>query len=194
MTSSETGTTRLDDIADLLGLTMETVFVPYSQSRHQEEKWRSLNWKVSIYHQQGDRKSLVVAIDYSAGVGHCPSTGYSRKGDPQAERRLLEFECEHGIRGRYLVTTDMVIPYIYSSGKGRQRILPKLADVLSCLVTDADAINYSSFEDWASSFGYDTDSRKAEKIYQECLKIGLALRNSLSDDGLKRLQNAAQDY
>ena len=47
---------------------------------------------------------------------------------------------------------------------------PTAADVLSCLVMDADVIEYEGFEDWAGNFGYDTDSRKAEKIYRSCLE------------------------
>ena len=46
---------------------------------------------------------------------------------------------------------------------------PTLEDVLECLVMDSAYIDRaSSFEEWADEFGYDTDSRKAEKIYKAC--------------------------
>ena len=41
------------------------------------------------------------------------------------------------------------------------------AEIVDSLVSDAwSYLRSRSFEDWAGEFGYDTDSRKAEKIYQ----------------------------
>jgi hypothetical protein len=91
-------------------------------------------------------------------------------------------ETEHGTEYRGSVV-----------GRGKP-ILPDTLDVIYSLVTDADVLNHSSFEDWASEFGYDTDSRKAETIYRECLSTALALRNGIGEDGLRKLQEAAQDY
>lgn len=46
---------------------------------------------------------------------------------------------------------------------------PKLADVLDCLASDASGIaNSPTFEDWCGEYGYDTDSRKAERTYRTC--------------------------
>lgn len=73
-------------------------------------------------------------------------------------------------------------------------IEPTLRDVLHCLMSDGDAINYLSFEDWADNFGYDKDSRKAEKIYQACLQTGLTFRNSIGEKKLAELRDIYQDY
>ena len=44
---------------------------------------------------------------------------------------------------------------------------PTAEDVLDCLASDvAGFLNAWSFEDWCEDYGYDTDSRKAEKIYR----------------------------
>lgn len=44
---------------------------------------------------------------------------------------------------------------------------PTAADVLDCLASDASGYdNARNFEDWASEYGYDTDSRKAYGTYQ----------------------------
>jgi hypothetical protein len=59
---------------------------------------------------------------------------------------------------------------------------------------DADAIDHATFADWASDFGYETDSRQAERIYKQCLEIGLKLRAMLGDSTLSELREAAQDY
>src|SRR6185369_7573188 len=48
---------------------------------------------------------------------------------------------------------------------------PSAADVLACLASDAtSAENARSFEEWCSDFGTDTDSRRAERTYNACVK------------------------
>ena len=45
----------------------------------------------------------------------------------------------------------------------------RLADVLESLSLDWGSVTRAeSFEDWASDFGMDTDSRKAESMFREC--------------------------
>lgn len=44
---------------------------------------------------------------------------------------------------------------------------PKLAEVLDCLASDASGFeNARSFDEWCSEYGYDIDSRKAERTYR----------------------------
>lgn len=45
---------------------------------------------------------------------------------------------------------------------------PEAHEVLGSLLMDSDVEYENSFEDWAESYGYDTDSRRAENIYKEC--------------------------
>ena len=71
---------------------------------------------------------------------------------------------------------------------------PALKDVLYSLIMDSDVLNYTGFEDWASNFGYDTDSRKGEKLYQDCLAIALKLKAILGNETIEALQLAFQDY
>lgn len=61
-------------------------------------------------------------------------------------------------------------------------------------ISDCDAFYYGDFEQWAADFGYDTDSRKAEKIYQECLRGALKLRAAIGQEGMDALREACQDY
>jgi hypothetical protein len=56
---------------------------------------------------------------------------------------------------------------------------PDPVEVLNCIARDGDALQ-STFEDWASDFGYDADSRKAEKIYRACQDNALRLRRLVS--------------
>lgn len=63
-----------------LGLTVESVFVPFSQSRNKAEKSPSLNWRVTVKRNGRD----VLTTDYSAGMGHCP--GYKVSAPPAGYR------------------------------------------------------------------------------------------------------------
>ena len=53
--------------------------------------------------------------------------------------------------------------------------------VLYCFISDAVAAK-ESFEDFCNEMGYDTDSRKAEKIYKECEKSLVKLQKIYSGD------------
>lgn len=60
---------------------------------------------------------------------------------------------------------------------------PTAEDVLDCLASDAAGVeNARSFEDWCGEYGYDTDSRKAERIYNVVRRQADALRRLLGDD------------
>lgn len=60
---------------------------------------------------------------------------------------------------------------------------PQAADVLDCLASDAAGVeNAGDFEDWASEYGYDTDSRKAERIYKNCKRAANRLYKFLNSD------------
>lgn len=57
---------------------------------------------------------------------------------------------------------------------------PSLADVLNCLALDASGFeNNSSFADWCAEYGYDTDSRKAERIYKTIGRQVASLKHML---------------
>mgnify|MGYP001439538122 CR=1 FL=1 len=59
----------------------------------------------------------------------------------------------------------------YSMGPAHDGREPDMTDVLENLLSDSDADGYATFEDWADDMGYDSDSRKAERIYNACLVI-----------------------
>jgi hypothetical protein len=120
---------------------------------------------------------------------------------------MQEFIAEHGITmrivGDYGLTTDddgwahnrytvrishdgrsLITPWRAGTG------LPKLttgaddvASVLDALRSDAQSYAYArDFADWCADFGYDTDSRKAEKIYRACGNIGHRLERVFGAD------------
>lgn len=58
---------------------------------------------------------------------------------------------------------------------------PEVEDCLDCLLSDASA-GEQSFEEFCSEFGYDADSRKAERIHKACEKTARQMRRLLGDD------------
>lgn len=65
---------------------------------------------------------------------------------------------------------------------------PSAADVLDCLAMDACGFeNARSFDDWCAEYGYDTDSRKAERIYNIIARQAAKLRAMLGQDNYETL-------
>lgn len=169
------------------GISIVSVFVPWSQSRNFKAgstcaNDRSLNWKVTI--KKGDRE--ILTTDYMAGIAHCPSYNDKDFGRPgymsiNRDNALVE-ETEKG----------RAVGHI--TGMSGSTISPEIPSVIACLCSDADIIDTSSFEDWAANWGYDTDSRAAEATYRACLDTALKLRNGLGDAGFAALRTACEGY
>lgn len=65
---------------------------------------------------------------------------------------------------------------------------PTVGAVLDCLASDAAGYeNAGSFEDWASEYGYDTDSRSAEKIYRVVKRQVEQLKRTLGSELYEQL-------
>lgn len=77
---------------------------------------------------------------------------------------------------------------VFSMGSGHHGAAPKLEDVLDCMASDASgAETAGSFEEWCSEYGYDTDSRKAEKTYSAITKQAVRLQSFLGHDNYTHL-------
>lgn len=72
---------------------------------------------------------------------------------------------------------------------------PTAEGVLDCIASDSAGVeNARSFEDWCGDYGYDTDSRKAERIFKVCEAQAQKLKNFLGDDLYKELlRDTARD-
>jgi hypothetical protein len=66
---------------------------------------------------------------------------------------------------------------------------PTIEEILDSLAMDVFNLDITGFEEWATEYGYDTDSRKAEKIYKACERASKALRKFLGDDAIDELIN-----
>lgn len=60
---------------------------------------------------------------------------------------------------------------------------PEIKDLLHSLSMDARGVeDHQTFEQWAREYGYDEDSRKAEKSYNLTRKIANSLKKFLGDE------------
>ncbi len=57
---------------------------------------------------------------------------------------------------------------IYSMGNAYKGKEPTLYQVLECLHAETLPDPLMTFEDWADTYGWDSDSRKAEAIFKKC--------------------------
>jgi hypothetical protein len=65
---------------------------------------------------------------------------------------------------------------------------PTLEDVLDCIASDANGFeDENDFETWCSNYGYDTDSRKAEKTFKFIERQATQLKAKLGNDLYERL-------
>lgn len=66
----------------------------------------------------------------------------------------------------------------FSQGYGHNGRTPKIDSVLYCIAADANGYdNAPDFENWASEYGYDTDSRKAYRVFMTVRKQADKLHN-----------------
>ena len=70
----------------------------------------------------------------------------------------------------------------FSMGYGHAGKEPTAEDVLDCLASDASSVDQGSFDEWCRSFGYDEDSRTAERTYKACEKGAAKLKAFLGED------------
>ena len=65
---------------------------------------------------------------------------------------------------------------------------PSVEDLLDCLASDASgAENAGSFEEWAGEYGYDTDSRQAERTYHTIERQAAGLKRLVGEDAYREL-------
>ncbi len=77
---------------------------------------------------------------------------------------------------------------LYFSQGSAHTEFPTLVDVLDCVANDASGYDSTKdFEDWASDYEYDTDSRSAEKTYRAVKRQSEQLKRTLGEDAYAEL-------
>ena len=75
----------------------------------------------------------------------------------------------------------------FSMGMGHNGKKPTADEVLACLASDARGVD-TSFEDWCGDYGYDTDSRKAERTFKACKRSAKKLKQFFAGEYESLLQ------
>lgn len=167
MTNTENDNNILEQYEEIiknLGLEIKTKFVPFSVSRNSEEDNKSLNWKVTI--SSGKNK---ITVDYSKGVGHLPYPQTSF-GVTNYQKRMINEAIDSAVEtgvAKKLTVVDKDVKFLPGNAVFPD---PNLQEVLYSLSSDSDVRHYLTYEQWAPELGYDLDSRKGEKIYEDCRK------------------------
>lgn len=171
---------EFDEIVKRLDLKISTQFVPFSISRNADSKQKSLNWKVTL---SSIRNKMT--FDYSKGVGHLPYPNelHLARHQKSVVNEAISSAMETGV-ARKIARGAMAFTLLHSK---EEFPTPTLQEVLYSLTQDAEVMNYLVYEHWADEFGYDPDSRKGEKIYEECRTQASRLSDVLG--GMDKVQN-----
>lgn len=179
--------TDLASLADCYGITLELTERPKGEIR--EDQWACVTFQVEIL-----RDSKVIwSGRYSQGIG-CFDVKevirYARRWGHYAWANGLK---RHGLSGRFKDKLGLVrLLAAFASGNKKK---PRVDDVLyACFLDGQPDFDCQSFEDFAFEMGYDTDSIKARKIYDECLSTGRQFRAAFDHQELEKLREAAHEH
>lgn len=186
--------TALDAAIANLNLIYNASFVPQNESRNKAAKEPSLNWTITLNKtgKTGAVRGLELVTDYMQGIGYVPGypQGLAGRRRTIEEDEQLKFYTSAAWTGKYPTKFHRNINHTST----KPLPPPTLRDVLYSLVADSDVLETSGFEEWASNLGYDTDSRKAEAIYNSCIEIALKLKALIGWENLEKLRELFQDY
>lgn len=180
---------EMDSQLKELGFSLEVLSGP---NGHVNKDWPCIQFTVRLMFQ--DKR--VLDTDYSLGVGHVHPK--------QHHNMSVNFLGLTANEGSLLMTWQSK-PHTNFSNKDtwanvaaklakKEKLTPGLAEVLHSLLLDGSPhFNHQSFEDWAPEFGYDTDSREAERIYRLCDDIGRKLAHAIPQKTLEAAQRITQD-
>jgi hypothetical protein len=157
-------------------LTAEAVSAPKAETR--EDNWDCVSWEVS-YKARGREFHR---SKFSQGLGHF-----------KADARTLENYAHLGSGVRDMRYHTLKHPL---QAEGVAKMYEALAEkqgldaqsALSCIVADVYASMYRlSFADFCAEYGYNKDSRKAEKTYEAVRESGDALIRAIGEDAAREL-------
>ena len=110
---------------------------------------------------QIDQEEFVALLVKTFGIRRAARYDSVHKDDTGWEHRLWRVTLQNHYTGRHTRTT-------YRTGMGIDG-QPDASGVLYSLVLDANAFgDTGTFEGFCAEFGYDTDSRRAEKMFKAC--------------------------
>ncbi len=157
---------EIADLCEKIGLTIESSHA--FENPHWEAPTKG-SLKVDFHHFEVrlQRDSWTFVTPYSVGPGVIEHWGRN--------------ESPAHVRVMFRNSNPRTVAFVDAMKVAAVQYRPSIADVLGSLMVDASAIDHITFEDWADNFGYDLDSRKAERTYNVCRETGARLVEMLGE-------------
>lgn len=154
---------------------------------HMEKDWQAIAFNLTF---SSGRQAF--GMVYKMGIGHVKVKVPKSSADgrdltlnwPQGERELLNTwigKPNSQFRDKNLQLAVAVKLAQY------QRVKPSSVEVLASVCAEAIEATESTFEDWCATFGYDEDSRQAEKTFDACRKPYAELLALIGLDNMRKL-------
>jgi len=160
---------------------------------HNEGKpWPHLAYTVSF---SKERMRAPVVLAYKIGIGHVKREFWQRTekqdGFAVGQRVRLTVDEWNAAR-RYCVAgrtqlENFLAPAAAKIASGYKLSLIRPQEVLACYCEESLEASETPFEEWAENLGFDADSRKAEKIYNECRDSLPRMLSLLSRENVERM-------
>jgi hypothetical protein len=168
-------TTRLGITANALRITREAFSLANPGNDFDEAQRDRTYWLVTL-NREGARE---LAVPYSLGSSAWWATrgavSHRREGQGFGARCRSCFEawpCAETLRRSWISGSPDSVP-----------AAPGAADVLDSMLSDASSYeNARDFADWCGEYGYDTDSRRAERTYNAVAEQTKQVRAFLGAD------------
>jgi hypothetical protein len=170
----------------ILGLSMTAL--PLAKRREPIDFPGAHHWSVVVTCAPQGSADRTMECEYSMGSAHMDKVPYAQAARQKHGMTQRDYDTMPKPGSRMSLWQEQCASIVWKPKA------PTLADVMHSLTMDASVLDCRSFEDWAAEYGYDTDSRKAEQVYDACLKSALELRALVGDSGLRALQSAFQEY
>ena len=170
-----------------MGVTMSATFIP---QQYQSPKKRDDTHSMKINHAVTVmRNGRSLSTEYHQGIAHHPNyvTGEWSSFYWEHFLPLLNTGKQIGIK-----IMDLRHPAL-ARHAAADLAPPSIVDVVWSLLVDSSG-DFSSFENWAGDYGYDTDSREAERIFTACRDTKLKLETLFTASELEQLHELYQDY
>ena len=139
-----------------------------------------------------NNKGKLAGFEYKTGIGH--------RMNPPAKNTFSTLSHEQTKERKILSEVIGKNPLIVAKHATSKRpvsqewvTLPTQASVLYGLILDASA-NDESFTDWCDNYGYDSDSIKAQGIYNACIDNAKKLNEVFSRNQLDKISELLEDY
>lgn len=163
---------QAQEIADKIGITMTAEFVKHGKHFDDDKESRDI-WKITL--KKNDRQ---FSFNFGQSIAH--------SGEFIGHKNLC---LNSKYRKRYFTAEEMRGPLRYEIKyleikKNPDYEIPDLYSVLTCL-TKYDP---GTFENFCAEYGYDEDSRRADKTYHAVVEEFRYMQILFSDSDLELLQ------